>query len=161
MSIKFRSSQSFFNAPPINADPPVNYAMTKPQKLIPISDISSDAVESNFMQTNTRSIIRLLFLSGPSHIARFIVSIVIDPIKAMFGARGLPYIFQKYQKTIFPFFAHCDTPPPIAMKKFIFGVKASLFSALPSFVFFGARKTMIHVSNYFKDARYVKFEIHG
>ncbi len=133
----FWKRQRILYAPAKNPNSSVNYAVRKSELLVPVALVHCDSIKSKFFQPNPRSIIGLLFLRGPSDISRLVITIVINPIKAMIFAWGNSDMLKKSKEIVSPFFAHNYAATAISMEKLIFRVKTSFLSMLPSRVFFG------------------------
>lgn len=82
------------------------------------------------------SICRLFFSSGPTNIARFIVSVVVYTIKSEFGIWTRPNMFKKCQKIVSPFCRHRNAPSAIVLKLLHARPKAAAFRSFPRAVLF-------------------------
>jgi hypothetical protein len=73
----------------------------------------------------------LFFVSRPSHVARFVVTIIINSVDGMFRSRTITDIIKKRNKIVLPFFAHFYSTASIVFPGWIFAVRASLNHTRP------------------------------
>lgn len=107
-AIVSRPRHSIFNAPPHNTDTPSHGVSAKSKAPGPISGVHCFTVVSNHSGSDSRSIIRLLFLRGPAHVARLVVSIAINSIECVFRSWGFSNVGKKLPKVVAPSFANLD-----------------------------------------------------
>jgi hypothetical protein len=84
----------------------------------------------------TALICALLSIRCPSTVARFVVSVVVDPIYRVLPTWARAHVGQKVLKGILPSSTHTNTAPAIVFVFNVFGLAASLHSA-PCLVFNG------------------------
>jgi len=83
------------------------------------------------------SAISCLFLSrGPSHIARFIIAVVIDAFKSQFWGWTQPHISDEICETVTPALTDVDTSPAIIFERAMVWIMASLNHHSPDRVVF-------------------------
>lgn len=108
-----------------------------------LGDIKSFTIKS--VNPVDSPIVHLLFSRCPAAIARFVVAVVINPIKRhplWLNA----HIFKEVSKAIQPSIADRNTTPTVVREKFIAWVKASLFDTTPRIISLASRKTSFCIS---------------
>ncbi len=96
----------------------------------PSTDIMSDAINCN--QTRIATVFRLLGAGCPSHIANFIMPIIINTIKGMFISGAISNVSQELFKRLK---AKLNPASAVTVIQIFIGIVTSLFSPIVGFIF--------------------------
>jgi hypothetical protein len=79
----------------------------------PLLQVHGNAVMSK--HSITTSVIRLLFGSRPTAVARFVVAVVVDPVNLVLGRWLASHIFQEVRERVEPSLTDCNAALPVAV----------------------------------------------
>lgn len=76
-------------------------------------------------------VIRLLAWRGPSTITRFVIAVIVNPIKRMISRRAWSHVCEKYLKGVTPLIAYADATTTVVMELGVVAIVASRFQIAP------------------------------
>ena len=136
-------SQSFFNRPTIPHD---SHAKSASFNSIPFCPFGNSQIFTGEVDAyRIRSWPFVLIIAAtcrPATIARFIISVVVWVSVQLQSGRTLAHVAKERSKAIFPFITHRNPAPAIISIVFIVWIEVSLFSVMPSSVFYASTASM-------------------
>jgi hypothetical protein len=88
-------------------------------------------------------VVVLFASSGPSTVARFIPSTIVEPVEGMIGAWSKSHVCKEHDEALEPAVANSNTSPTVAMEHRVVRFCAAVDHSLPNAIFCGLRLTML------------------
>jgi hypothetical protein len=131
MMFSYWGQKGFFNRPPIGHDSAGKRYGANSKANSPF--FKGLGFSPKFYEMISASVINLFFFRSPFAIGRFIITIIINSFKRMFGSVRGPHILKKISKGM-PTFTHLYSPFSIKTISGIFRIMTSVVHRRPNFI---------------------------